>query len=94
MTSVQSSSMLAYMRESRTAIPEAPISEHTTPRTGRLIGKAVAKDDLHIAFATAANSFFLVACSSLTRDVQIGERLALRFHQGHASIDNGRDRGR
>ena len=84
----------AYMRESGTAIREMPISERTPPQTGQVTARAVAKDEAHIAFATAANSFFVVASTSLDRDVQIGERLSLRFHQGRASIDNGRDRGR
>ena len=83
-----------YMRASETAIRETPISERTPPQTGRVTGRAVAKDEAHIAFVTAANSFFVIASSSFGRDVQIGERLSLRFHQGRASIDNGRKRGR
>ena len=84
----------AYMIESGTAIREIPISERVPPQTGQVTARAVAKDDGHVAFATATNSFFVVASRSLGRDVQIGERLSLRFHQGRASIDNGRDRGR
>jgi hypothetical protein len=57
-------------------------------------GRAVAKDEGHIAIATAANSFFVVPAPSLGGDVQIGDRLSLRFHRGRASVDNGRDRGR
>jgi hypothetical protein len=83
-----------YMRVSETAIREMPISERPPPQAGRVNAKAVAKDEAHIAFATAANSFFVVASGSLGRDVQIGERLSLRFHEGRALIDNGRDRGR
>jgi hypothetical protein len=82
------------MRTSETAIREMPISERTPPQSGRVTGRAVAKDEAHIAFATAANSFFVVASGSLGRDVQIGERLSLRFHEGRALIDNRRDRGR
>lgn len=82
------------MRASETAIREMPISERTPPLTGRVTGRTVAKDEKHIAIATAANSFFVVASNSLGRDVQIGERLSFRFHQGRASINNGRDRGR
>ena len=84
----------AYMRSSGTVIREMPISERTPPQTGPVTGKAVAKDEVHIAVATAANSFVVVEVMSLGRDVQIGERLSLRFHQGRASIDNDRDRGR
>jgi N12 class adenine-specific DNA methylase len=84
----------AYMRASDTAIREMPITERTPPRTGQITGRAVAKDGTHIAFATAANSFVVVGSSSLGRDVQIGERLSLRFHQGRAAVESGRDRGR
>jgi hypothetical protein len=84
----------AYMRTSGTAIREMPIAERSPPQSGPVTGRAVAKDDAHIALATAANSFFVVASTFLDRDVQIGERLSLRFHQGRASIDNGRDRTR
>ena len=84
----------AYMRASGTAIREMPISERTPPQTGPVTGRAVAKDEVHIAVATAANSFVVVEAMPLGRDVQIGERLSLRFHQGRASIDEVRDRGR
>jgi hypothetical protein len=84
----------AYMRASGTAIREMPIAERTPPRTGPITGKAVAKDEAHVAFATAANSYFVIPSTSLGRDVEIGERLSLRFHHGRASIDGGRDRGR
>jgi len=84
----------AYMRASETAIREMPITERTSPQTGQVTGRVVARDEAHIAFATAANSFFVVASSSFGRDVQIGERLSLRFHQGRASLDTGRGRGR
>jgi len=84
----------AYMRESGTAIREMPVSERSAPQMGQVTGRIVAKDEANIAFATAANTFVVVASTSLGRDLQIGERLSLRFHQGRASIDNGRDRGR
>jgi hypothetical protein len=84
----------AYMRASGTAIREMPIKERTLPETGPVTGRTVAKDEAHIAVATATNSFLVVPSTSLGRDVEIGERLSLRFHQGRVSIDNGRDRGR
>jgi hypothetical protein len=84
----------AYMRTSETAIREMPIVQRTPPQTGPVTGKAVAKDDSHVAVATAANSFIVVEATPLGRDVQIGERLSLRFCQGRASIDSGRERGR
>lgn len=84
----------AYMRRAGTAIREMPIAEREPPRTGPVMGRAVAKDETRVAFATAANSFFVVATTSLGRDVQIGERLSLRFQQGRASINADRHRGR
>jgi hypothetical protein len=85
---------VAYMRASETAIREMPITERMPPQTGQFTGRAVAKDGTHVAFATAANSFFVVGSSSLNHDIQIGARVSLRFHQGRASLDNGRGRGR
>ena len=84
----------AYMRASETTIREMPITERTPPQTGQVTGRAVAKNETHIAVATAANSFFVVVSSSLDRDIQVGERISLRFHQGRASLDSGRGRGR
>jgi len=84
----------AYMRESGTAIQEMPISERTPPQAGLVTARAVAKDEAYIAFATAANSFFVVPSNSLGREVQIGERTSLRFYQGRATIENGRHRER
>jgi hypothetical protein len=84
----------AYMRTSGTAIREMPINQRTPPQAGSITGRAVAKDESHIALATAANSFVVVETTSLGRIVQIGERLSLRFREGRPSIDNGRDRSR
>jgi hypothetical protein len=84
----------AYMRTSGTAIREMPITERTPPQTGPVTGRAVAKDEGHVAIATAANSFFVVPSTFLDRDVKMGERLSLRFQQGRATIESGRDRGR
>jgi hypothetical protein len=84
----------AYMRESGTAIREMAISERPAPQTGLVTAKAVAKNNEYIAFATAPNSFFVVASASLGRYVEIGERGSLRFERGRAYVDNGRGRGR
>jgi hypothetical protein len=84
----------AYMRISGGAIREMPISERMPPQTGGITGKAVAKNEVHVAIATAANSFVVVELMPPGRDVKIGERLALRLSQGRATIDNGQDRGR
>ena len=84
----------AYMRASGTAIREMPITQREPPERGLVSGQTVAKDEAHIAVATAANSFVVVEAGGLGRDVQIGERLSLRFSQGRASIHEGRDRGR
>jgi hypothetical protein len=82
------------MRASGGAIREMPISERTPPQAGPISGKVVAKNEVHLAVATAANSFVVLDAKPLGRDVQIGERLSLRFHQGRASIDEGRNRSR
>ncbi len=84
----------AYMRASKTAIREMPISQRTPPQTGPVTGRAVAKDDVHIAVATAANSFFVVPSTSLGREVEIGERLSLRFQRGLPSLEDDRTRAR
>ena len=55
----------AYMRASGTAIREMPIAERTPPQTGPVTGRAVAKDEAHVAVATAANSFFVVPSTFL-----------------------------
>ncbi len=83
-----------YMRGSDTTIREMPIAERTPPQMGQVTGRAVAKDDTHIAVATATNTFFIVESSSLGRQVEIGERLSLRFLQGRALLDSARGRGR
>ena len=77
-----------YMRESKAAIRDMPIIERSPPQTSPVTGKAVAKDEAHVAIASAANSFFVVPSTLLARDVQIGERLSLLFKQGRALIDN------
>ena len=84
----------AYMRSSGTAIREMPITERVPPQTGTVTGRAVAKDETHLAVATAANTFVVVEATSLRRVVQVGERLSLRFREGRASIDNGLNRSR
>jgi hypothetical protein len=84
----------AHMRTSGTAIREMPITERPAPQTGQFGAKVVAKDGAHVAFAAAANSFFVVPSRSLDRTVKVGERLFLRFHQGLACVENVRTRGR
>jgi hypothetical protein len=84
----------AYMLTSGTAIREMAITERPPPQAGSITGRAVAKDEMHIAVATAANSFVIVEATSLGRVVQVGERLSLRFRGGRASIDNDRNRSR
>ena len=83
-----------YMRASGTAIREMPIIRRAPPETGSVTGRAVAKDESHIAVATAPNRFIVFEATALDREVQIGERLSLRFGQGRASIDGDCDRGR
>ncbi|HEX4133236.1 MAG TPA: hypothetical protein VHY84_01340 [Bryobacteraceae bacterium] len=83
-----------YMRASKTAIGEMPISQRTPPQTGPVTGRAVAKDDVHIAVATAANSFSVIPSTSLGRELQIGERVSLRFQRGLPSLEDDRTQAR
>jgi hypothetical protein len=82
------------MRASDTAIRELPITERPAPANGQITGKAVAADEAHIAFSTAPNSFVVLRAESLDRDVQVGERLSLRFFRGRLTTDAGHNRGR
>jgi hypothetical protein len=83
-----------YMRESKTAVRETPIVERPAPQIGSVAGRAVAKNETHVAVSAAPNSFFVLPSALLERDVEIGERLSVRFQQGRALIDSGRNRGR
>jgi len=74
-----------YMRTSGTAIREM-LSLSARPADGTGHRQAVAKDEAHVAFATAATAISLYRHVSGSR-VQVGERLSLRFHQGRVSID-------
>ena len=84
----------AYMRASGTAIREMPILQRAAPAAGPVTGRAVAKDEAHVAVATAANSFVVVDAEGLGRDVQIGDHLSLIFSQGRAALNVDRERGR
>ena len=84
----------AYMRQSGEAIRDVPIVERKPPDIGTLAGKAVARTETHVAVATAANSFCVVPSIALGRDVEIGERLSLRFQRGLPSLDDDRTRAR
>ena len=83
-----------YMRAAGTAIREMPIVQRTAPAAGSVTGRAVAKNDSHVAVATAANRFIVVEVAALGREVQIGERLSLIFSNGRMSLDTDRGRGR
>ena len=83
-----------FMRASGTAIQEMPILQRTPPQSGPITGKAVAKDENHIAVATSANRFVVVEAIALGQDVQIGDRLSLNFSNGRPSVNNDRDRAR
>jgi hypothetical protein len=80
----------AYMRPAGTAIREMPITERPAPQTCSVSGTAVAKNESHLAVATAANTFVVVETASLGRVVQVGERMSMRFREGRTSIDNER----
>ncbi len=84
----------AYMRTSGTAIREMPITERPAPQTGQFTARVVAKDGFSVALAASGNSFLILPSASVGRDVQVGDRLSLRFNQGRALIENVRARGR
>lgn len=50
----------AYMRKSGTAMREMKICERTAPTAGQVAAKVVAKDEPHVALASAPNNFFIV----------------------------------
>jgi hypothetical protein len=83
-----------HMRASDTAIRELPITERPAPSSGQVGGKVVATNGNHVAFATAPNSFVVVRAELLGRNVQVGERLSLRFSQGRVCVEADRNRGR
>jgi hypothetical protein len=76
------------------AINDLPIVERKVPSSGGLSGKAVAKTDTQIAIATAANSFVILELSGLPPSLQVGEKIAIRMHQGRAVIEQGPGRAR
>jgi hypothetical protein len=84
----------AYMRASGRAIREMPVVQRPAPATGSVVGRAVARDDAHIAVSTAANRFIIVESSTLGREVEIGETLSLLFSKGRPSIGSDRSRDR
>ena len=84
----------SYMRESRMAINDLPIVERKVPTSGGVSGKAVAKTDTQIAIATAANSFVILELSGLPPSLQVGEKIAVRMHQGRAVIEQAPGRSR
>jgi N12 class adenine-specific DNA methylase len=83
-----------YMRAAGTAIRELPILQRTPPSTGYVTGKAVARGDSHVAFATSANRFIVVEAGALGRDVRVGDSVHLLFSHGRPSVspDNARER--
>ena len=84
----------AYMRASGTAIREMPIVQRLPPVSGSIDGRAVAKDDQHVAVATAANRFVIIEAAALGDPIHIGQRLSLIFSGGRPMINNDRGLGR
>ena len=76
----------SYMRDSG-AILEMPIIERKPPETGSVTGKAVAVVDKEVAIATAANSFVVVQVQHSGSCVQIGAKLTVQLHNGHAMVN-------
>ncbi|HEX4133804.1 MAG TPA: DEAD/DEAH box helicase family protein [Bryobacteraceae bacterium] len=84
----------SYMRDSRMAISDLPIVERKLPISGSVTGKAVAKTDTQIAIATAANSFVILELNGFSASLQIGEKIAVRMHQGRTIIEQAPSRSR
>ena len=81
----------AYMRTSGAAIREMPISERTPPQTGPITGKAVAKNEAHIAVATAANSFVVVDVNAVWAEMykSANDYLCVFIRAVHRSTRDG-----
>ena len=83
-----------YMRYSKTAIADMAITERTAPQVGLLSGTAVARNDTHLAVATAPNSFVVLETAASDGDIELGTRVQVRF-SGRGSIEaGGRERRR
>jgi hypothetical protein len=83
------------MRHSKTAIADMAITERTAPQIGLLSGTAVARNDTHMAIATAPNSFVVLEAEPSNGDVELGTRVRIRFSRGRGTVEaGGRDHGR
>jgi hypothetical protein len=49
----------------------------------------VAKEGGFVAIATAANSFVVVGLNGATNDIEVGEKVGVRLHQGVATLEAG-----
>lgn len=79
----------AFMRGSGTAIRDMAITQRTAPPNGSITGRAVAKEGGFVAIATAANSFVVVGLNGATNDIEVGEKVGVRLHQGVATLEAG-----
>lgn len=82
------------MRSSRTAIQDIPITERAATRSGSVTGTVMAQNEMHLAVATAPNSFVVLERAAISGDVEVGMRVHIRFSRGCGTLEQSRDHGR
>jgi hypothetical protein len=88
-------SAMEYMRHSRMAIADMPITERARPDAGVVSVTAVAMNGTLLAIATAPNRFVILEFGGSGGDVAVGADVRMRLRRGHATIEAPeRDRGR
>jgi len=87
-------SAMEYMRQSRMAIADMPITERTRPDTGAVNGTAVAINGTLLAVATAPNSFVVLELDNSPARLAVGADVRIRFSRGHAKVETERGLGR
>jgi len=86
---------MEYMRHSRMAIADMPITERRRPDTGVVSGAAVASNGTLLAVATAPNTFVILEFDASGHDVSVGSDVRIRVSRGRASVEaQERSRGR
>jgi hypothetical protein len=88
-------SAIEYMRHSRMAIADMPITERPGPDTGVVSGTAVAIQGTILAVATAPNRFVILEVDGSGGGVAMGADVRIRVSRGRATVENpARERGR
>jgi len=88
-------SAIEYMRHSRMAIADMPITERPGPDTGVVNGTAVAIQGTILAVATAPNRFVIFEVDGSGGGVAMGADVRIRVSRGRATVETPeRERGR